>query len=298
MKRGNNLLVFDHSSTTALAAKSPVISKINMYHVKLVAVPGKGEVYVVGGSEDAECTRLSDRVQCIDKAGKVTERKPICSPRAKVGLINGELCSEVNAQFRKSFIFAFGGVDSQNNALKTCEKYNVKANIWQAMPSLNIARRSASGMTIGDSLYVFGGIGAGTTIERLNLKQNMTQRSGDKFEVIDIKLPVAVSDIGILPCISPQEVLLVGGFSSENRSLKQILKFSARPATSSHTSGSQEQVECSIEEVQNEAEAFRADFFNTNALVTIHNSNDQCVLYGAQFRHTFVGGSFTSSQQI
>ena len=68
-----------------------------MYHVKIAVLLGQGEFIVVGGSEDAECTRLSDRVQSIDKAGIVTERKPICSPRAKLGLVVGVLCSEANA---------------------------------------------------------------------------------------------------------------------------------------------------------------------------------------------------------
>ena len=97
------------------------------------------------------------------------------------------------------------------------------------MPNLNIARSSATGQTLGDSLYIFGGISGGVTIERLNLKVNM-QRSGDKFELLEIRIPTAASDIGILSCLSPQEVLLVGGFSTDGHSIKQILKFQARPA--------------------------------------------------------------------
>lgn len=227
----------------------------------------------------------------------MTERKPICSPRAQLGLTVGELCSEANFQFRKTFIYAFGGVDKEGNSLKICEKYNVKANIWQSMPSLNIARRNATGQTIGDSLYVFGGINSGATIERLNLKMNM-QRMGDKFELLDIKLPCSASDIGLLPCLSPQEVLLVGGFSSDGQNLKQILKFQAQ--ASCHTSqadGSQEQVECTVEEMH--SEGLRADFFNTNSVVTVEcSSGDKCLIFGAQYKHTFTGSTFTASHPI
>jgi len=53
------------------------------------------------------------------------------------------------------------------------EKFNVKANIWQGMPSLQVARQNASGLTIGDYLYVFGGSGGCNSIERLNIKLNM-----------------------------------------------------------------------------------------------------------------------------
>lgn len=156
--------------------------------MKVAILPGRGDVILVGGAEDAECTRLSDKVQMIDRSGKVSNKKPICQPRAKFGLAVGELRSEANAQFRKSFVYIFGGVDKTGNTLKVCEKYNVKADIWQNMPSLNVARKSATGITIGDSLYVFGGLSGGTSIERLNLKLNM-QRTGDKFEILDVKMP-------------------------------------------------------------------------------------------------------------
>ena len=95
----------------------------------------------------------------------------------------------------------------------------MKANIWQGMPSLQIARQNASGLTIGDYLYIFGGSGGCNTIEKLNIKLNM-QRNGDKFELIDIKLPIPSSDIGLLPSLNPQETLLVGGFGADGRSVK------------------------------------------------------------------------------
>ena len=100
-------------------------------------------------------------------------RKSLCQPNAKMGLAVGELRSEANAQFRKSYIYAFGGVNCFGKPLKSCEKYNVKADIWQSMPALNFARHSATGITIGESLYVFGGAGGLLSIEKLSLKLNM-----------------------------------------------------------------------------------------------------------------------------
>ena len=84
---------------------------------------------------------------------------------------------------------------------------------------MNVARMNATGITIGDSLYVFGGQNGGKSIERLNLKLNM-QRAGDKFELLDINLPVQASDIGLVPCLSATDILLVGGFSAEGRCVK------------------------------------------------------------------------------
>ena len=76
---------------------STQVGATQLYHVKISMLPGKGEFIVVGGAEDAECTKLSDKVQLVNAQGKFTEKKPICSKRAKIGLTVGELRSEVNA---------------------------------------------------------------------------------------------------------------------------------------------------------------------------------------------------------
>jgi len=60
-------------------------------------------------------------------------------------------------------------------AVKNVEKYTPKANVWQTLPNLQVARASASGCILSDHLYVFGGTSAPdqaclSTIERLNVK--------------------------------------------------------------------------------------------------------------------------------
>lgn len=72
-------------------------------------------------------------------------------------------------------------MDKDGKLSKITEKYNVRANIWQTLPELIVPRAKASGCIIGDFLYVFGGVGSSSSIERLNLKLNMV-RTGDKFE--------------------------------------------------------------------------------------------------------------------
>ena len=47
-----------------------------------------------------------------------------------MGLAVGELRSEANSQFKKTFIYAFGGVDGSGQPQKSCEKYSVKADVW------------------------------------------------------------------------------------------------------------------------------------------------------------------------
>ena len=162
------------------------------------------------------------------------------------------------------------------------------------MPNLIVARHSASGITIGDSLYVFGGAGGILSIEKLNLKQNM-QRAGDKFEVLDAKIMVTATDIGLLPCLSPTEVLLVGGFSPEDgRSVNQLAKFTARPVAGGV---SQDLCEYTIDELS--AGEMKPDFFSSNSIVTNFSADgESVVIFGAQYKHTFTGMTFTRSQAI
>mmetsp|Transcript_25039 Transcript_25039/g.33572 ORF Transcript_25039/g.33572 Transcript_25039/m.33572 type:complete len:163 (+) Transcript_25039:1494-1982(+) len=162
------------------------------------------------------------------------------------------------------------------------------------MPNLNVARHSATGITIGDSLYVFGGVGGATFIERLNLKLNMQRSSQDRFEVIEAKLPLAASDIGLLPCLSPTEILLVGGFSAENKSVSNLAKFSAKTVAGS---GSQDHCDHMVEEL--DAGDLKADFFSTNSVVTADTAEGEAVIIcGAQYKHTFNGTKFIKSQAL
>lgn len=94
--------------------------------------------------------------------------------------------------------------------------------MWQQFPSLVEPRADASATILGDSLYVFGGVTNNQsglfdpikTIERLLLKGTPQQKEVNAFQVIDIKLPISVCSLGVLP-VSQTETLLLGGFGSE-----------------------------------------------------------------------------------
>ena len=188
-------------------------------------------------------------------------------------------------------------MDIAGNPIRICEKYNVRANIWQSLPNLQVARHSASGTTMGDSLYVFGGVGGATFIEKLNLKLNMLRSPADRFEVIEPKLPQASSDIGLISSLSPTEVLIAGGFSAENKSIQHLSKFTVRHLAGPSASGSQDQCDHLIEEL--DASEMKADFFSTNSMVTADTAESEVViLFGAQFKHTFHGINFVKSQAI
>jgi hypothetical protein len=140
--------------------------------------------------------------------------------RSKVGLCVGELKSETNTMFQKTCVYAFGGIGKDKQALKTVEQFNVKANVWRGIANLNIARSSASGSVMGDHLYVFGGTNE-STIERFNLKSSMV-KIVEQFELLDVKLPLSASEIGIIP-FTDQELILIGGFGGAHNEKERCL---------------------------------------------------------------------------
>lgn len=135
-------------------------------------------------------------------------------PRSKVGLCVGEARSEQNSFFAKTYVYAFGGVGKDRKAVKTVEQFNVKANVWRSLADMNVARSSSAGAILGDYLYVFGGSELEMSIERFNLKASMV-RVVEKFELLEIKLPLGASEIGVVPLPCPNELMLVGGFGGQ-----------------------------------------------------------------------------------
>ena len=118
---------------------------------------------------------------------------------------------------------------------KIVEKFNIRANVRQTLPELNIGRYNASGFIIGDdNLYVFGGylqqdvqLDSHLQFEKLNLRNHQNQQ---KFELLEVQIPPLItsqmSEFGI-SIISNYECLIYGGYSQvECKSLDSIFKFS------------------------------------------------------------------------
>ena len=134
------------------------------------------------------------------------------------------------------YLIAFGGETGPQTYTKTVEKYNIRANAWQTMPNLNVARAKASGVVLGnDNFYVFGGLLSGSypnsmMVEKLNLRNQL----GNRFEILDVQLPASLyqssglTDLGVfMP--SSFEALILGGFSnSEKQSQRSVFKLTAQ----------------------------------------------------------------------
>jgi len=287
-----------HVMTLAQQNTWTSLSPCHFYHARLVSLPGMNTCLVVGGSENIEGTKPTNKVFAISKEATV-EKKPMTVPRSKVCLTVCEVRSEQNAFFNKTFAFAIGGMSKDNKTLKTVEQFNVKANVWRSLADLNVARSCASAGVLGDYLYVFGGAELETSIERFNLKASMT-RVVEKFDLLEIRLPIGASEIGIVPLPNNQELMLIGGFggapNEKEKSLTQRLKFIAVATTTED--GSQNSTDFVMEDLsqtQNEELTMQPDFFQAGQMIIPDVS--KTLIFGAQYVHAFNGSTFLASDK-
>lgn len=173
--------------------------------MRFVHIPGTQDLYVVGGSKDLEGNHPTSDVALLRGKDSLTLKTPIFIPRAKIGLTAARIWDQ---KVPKHYIFAVGGQESESIFSRCVERYHVRANSWQQLPSLVTPRGDTSAVVLGDWLYVFGGVTGNTqtglieplkTIERVHLKASLQLKDINAFHLLDVKLPIAVSNIGILP---------------------------------------------------------------------------------------------------
>ena len=61
-KRSKSFILYEQQGAGSAEFSQKQVGQTNLYHVRIVLLPGVGEILAVGGSEDAECSRLSDQV--------------------------------------------------------------------------------------------------------------------------------------------------------------------------------------------------------------------------------------------
>ena len=64
--------------------------------------------------------------------------------------------------YNERYVFSIGGLQKgvfSNAATKHIERHDLAQNIWEAMPSMNMARYRASSCVLNHKLYVFCGLG-------------------------------------------------------------------------------------------------------------------------------------------
>lgn len=106
MLKNRQYIHFDASTKISKA-----VGMCDRYHVSMAMIPSKGECLVVGGTADAEGKIPRDTVQTVSSTGAIQLKKSISQARGKIGICVGELKSESNASFQKTYAFAFGGTE-------------------------------------------------------------------------------------------------------------------------------------------------------------------------------------------
>lgn len=72
--------------------------------------------------------------------------------------MNGARSQFAMCKLDDSHVFALGG-----DAVGSCERFDVVNNIWEAMPSMNVARGAAGACAMNGTVYVFCGITSNQT---------------------------------------------------------------------------------------------------------------------------------------
>jgi hypothetical protein len=119
--------------------------EIGFYCIELYADPHE-VAFVVGGRKSRNT--LSSVKRYDVSSGVWREAAPMAAARGYLGLC--ELSGGV--------IYAIGGEDVNDEPLASVERYDPDLDTWSAAPSLPRPRSSHCDCTVGDALYVLGGI--------------------------------------------------------------------------------------------------------------------------------------------
>jgi hypothetical protein len=79
-------------------------------------------------------------------------------------------------------ILVAGGLDSDDNVLKSVEKFSWKNNVWEKVSSMSVGRRGATSYVYENQLFVAGGC-ASHVIDVLNLNENLLQWTESESKV-------------------------------------------------------------------------------------------------------------------
>jgi hypothetical protein len=136
-------------------------------------------------------------------------------------------------------LYVIGGSNDSDGMLRDCEHYDLKTEGWRAIAPLNKrAFGPAACNWEGKYIYKFGGLlddkVLNNTIERYDIKKNLWQIVN--FEINSNRFSLFNDDF-ILPwcCgvtqINSQQILVVGGYLSNNENSQQFFIFNLWPSS-------------------------------------------------------------------
>lgn len=171
--------------------------------------PDCDRVYLIGGAKDQKSKHTVNNVNLIHfSQNRIQnyEKQAMIDSRASFGCFYNSRGTEE--------IIVTGGY-TNGNLFNKCEKYSVRDNQWNMLPSLTEAKASSSLCMQNDRyLYCFGGLQKSdkghpylsNSIEILDLL-NPTH-----WHKQNISLPISGCDIGCLP-IKKDQLLIFGGWN-------------------------------------------------------------------------------------
>lgn len=117
------------------------------------------------------------------------------------------------------FIFVCGGIGAKDEPLNSCEKFSLDCERWIKISNMIVAKSHLSLCNVNNQfLYSIGGENRYESL--LDLIEKYTINL-DTWEVINVRLPIKIECTGCVQ-ISHNEILILGGYSSEHGSLKNI----------------------------------------------------------------------------
>jgi N-acetylneuraminic acid mutarotase len=113
-----------------------------------------------------------------------------------------------SACYHDEFIYVFGGINTEEDILNSCEKYDIENDIWYTIKDLSIPRKNSSVCPLtSDSIYIFGG-----TREdgRMTDTIEMYLLSADLWITLNVKLPSPISFSTAFK-VTQYSIILLGG---------------------------------------------------------------------------------------
>ena len=161
---------------------------------------------VIGGLDDSNVQKptMSERALLIQEVPINSYDNMYVQTTLKSMLINRGCCTAI---YHEGFVYAFGGVNTPDKAMRKCERYNIETDDWKRIPDMLGPRKFASACSLSaDTIYLFGGTSQVETvdsIEQFSISTNV-------WTLLRVRMPMPASHLTTFK-VSSAEILIMGG---------------------------------------------------------------------------------------
>jgi len=199
--------IIEYSTTTKYIEKKKKPSELTLYYDQMVSPLPNQYILVFGGRKkgDSDCSKMAYLYDTSKNevlfAAQMNQAKYSGTPLLKDG-----------------FVYVFGGKIANGVTVKSCERYNFRANRWEEIAEMNEPRAFACAEAFGDHIYVFGGLNGieiNVSIERYSIMENT-------WLLLEITMPFLTPKLFSFKLSNGQ--LLIFGQSTLNQALFDVSK--------------------------------------------------------------------------